>query len=143
MVRRESGEFRILMEKTAACPALSSKGGRYLCHAYEHRPGICREYECYILEFAKDWMKKRSQNLAVEDRNPFHLVEDEDELAGRVEESVKRLRSNFLNLCVKHGDDADFRKPDYMAELIRTLSGAEFENAFPPGGMKKGFAGRN
>src|SRR6266851_4228661 len=62
MVRRDPSEFRILMERTAACPALSSKEGRYFCHAYEHRPGICREYECHILAFAKDWLKKRSEN---------------------------------------------------------------------------------
>jgi Fe-S-cluster containining protein len=132
MLRRDPGELRILMEKTAACPALSSKGGRYLCHAYEHRPGICREYECYILDSAKDWMKTRSENREVEERNPFHSAQDENELSRQVQDSVKRLRSNFLNLCVTHGNDEGFRKPDYMPELIRTLSGAEFENSFPP-----------
>src|SRR5207253_6017853 len=78
MLRRDRDELTILMEKTAACSALSSKGGRYFCHAYEHRPGICRKYQCYILEFAKDWMKKRSQNERVEERNPFHAVQSEE-----------------------------------------------------------------
>src|SRR5260370_38961375 len=55
MVRRDPGEFRILMEKTAACPALSSKGGRYICHAYEHRPGIIRASECQILAYTIVW----------------------------------------------------------------------------------------
>ncbi len=132
MVRRDSSELKILMEKTAACPALSSKGGRYLCHAYEHRPGICREYECYILEFAKDWIKKRGAGEEVDERNPFHSVRDEDQLALEVQASIKRLRANFLNLCVTHANGGDFRKPDYMPELIKTLSGAEFDNTFPP-----------
>jgi len=132
MVRPKPAEFTILMEKTAACPALSSKGGRYRCHAYEHRPGICREYECYILAFAKEWLKQRSENERVDERNPFHSAQDEQELARQVHDSIERMRANFLNLCVTHQNDEDFRKPDYLPELIKTLSGAEFENAFPP-----------
>jgi Fe-S-cluster containining protein len=133
MVRRAPGELRILMEKTAACPALSSKGGRYLCNAYEHRPGICREYECYILEFAKDWLKQRSKNETVAERNPFHSALDEEELERQVQDSIRTMRSNFLNLCVTNLNCQEgFRRPDHMPDLIKTLSGAEFENAFPP-----------
>src|SRR5712692_4311930 len=132
MVRRDPGEFRILMEKTAACPALSSKGGRYLCHAYEHRPGICREYECYILQYAKAWMKRRSANEEVDEGSPFHSAADEEELARQVQDSIQRMRTDSLNLCLRHANDPDFRKPDYMPELVRALSGAEFENTFPP-----------
>ena len=132
MVRRDTTEFTILMEKTAACPALSSKGGRYLCHAYEHRPGICREYECYILAFAKDWLKKRSENEKVDEGTPFHSATDEAELARQVQDAIKRLRTDSLNLCLRHANDPDFRKPDYMPELVRALSGAEFDHTFPP-----------
>ena len=132
MVRSSPGEFTILMEKTAACPALSSKGGRYLCNAYEHRPGICREYECYILAFAKDWVRKRSENEKVDEGNPFHSAPDARELGLRVHESIKRMRANFLNLVTTHGSEEGYRKPDHMPELTRVLSGAEFENTFPP-----------
>src|SRR5271165_2479065 len=115
MVRSNSGEFTILMEKTAACPALSSKGGRYRCHAYEHRPGICREYECYILEFAKDWLKKRSENRSVDEGSPFHSARDEEELARQVHKSIQTMRANFLNLCVTHQNvEEGFRRPDFM-----------------------------
>ena len=132
MVRRDPNDFKILMEKTAACPALSSQGGRYICHAYEHRPGICREYECYILAFAKDWLKKRSANEKVDEGSPFHSAGDEADLTRQVHESIERMRTNFLNLCIWHGNDPGFRKPDYQPELIKTLSGAEFENTYPP-----------
>jgi Fe-S-cluster containining protein len=132
MVRGDPGEFSILMEKTAACPALSSKGGRYSCHAYEHRPGICREYECYILEFAKDWMKQHSENQPVAERNPFHSALDEEELARQVHRAIQRMKADFLQDCVTHQNGEGFRKPDYMPQLIKTLSGEEFENTFPP-----------
>lgn len=132
MVRRSAGEFIILMEKTAACPALASKGGRYLCQAYEHRPGICRDYECHILAFAKDWLKKRNDNEEVAQENPFRSALDEQELGRQVQSAIQRMRTDFLNLCVKHQKDEDFRKPDHIAELIKTLSGAEFQNTFPP-----------
>src|SRR6266567_2179827 len=127
MVRRDPNELRIAMGKTAACPALSSKGGRYLCHAYEHRPGICRDYECYILAFAKDWMKRQSENAKVDEGNPFHSAQDEEQLGRQVHDAVKRMRMDYLNLCVNHQNDEDFRKPDHMAKLMQTLSGAEFE----------------
>ena len=132
MVRRDPSEFRILMERTAACPALSSKEGRYFCHAYEHRPGICREYECHILAFAKDWLKKRSENEKVDEGSPFHSAADEEELARQVQDSIQRMRTDSLNLCLRHANDPDFRKPDYMPELVRALSGAEFDHTFPP-----------
>ena len=131
MVRRDENGFKILMDRTAACPALSSKAGRYMCHAYEHRPDICREYECYILAFAKDWLKKRSNNEQVDVNNPFHSAPDEHDLARQVQESIQRMRANFLNLCVRHKDDPGFRRPDHIDVLIGALSGAEFENTFP------------
>src|SRR5690242_20590269 len=88
MVRTHEGEFRILMDKTAACPALDASDGRYVCQAYEHRPGICREYECYILASAKDWLKKRGENETIAETNPFHSASDEQELARQVQDSV-------------------------------------------------------
>ena len=132
MLRRDTSEFRILMDQTAACPALSSNAGRYICHAYEHRPGICREYECYILASAKDWLRQRSLGEKVDNNNPFHCAQDEEELARQVRTSVERLRANYLHLCVKHQNDDGFRKPDYLHQLVKTLSGADFQNTFPP-----------
>ena len=90
------------------------------------------EYECYILEFAKDWMKRRSENQAVEERNPFHSALDEEELARQVHRAIQRMKADFLQDCVTHQNGEGFRKPDYMPQLIKTLSGEEFENTFPP-----------
>jgi len=142
MVRGDPGEFTILMEKTAACPALSSKGGSYRCQAYEHRPGICREYECYILAFAKEWLKQRGAHQSVDERNPFHSAADEEELARQVRESIQRMRASFLHDCVTHQNGEGFRRPDFMPELIQTLSGAEFAHSFPPAGTQSAASGR-
>lgn len=132
MIYRREGELRILMDKSAACPALSSNAGRYLCHAYEHRPNICREYECYILAGARDWLRKKLENLPVEEPNPFHSAADETELARKVQDSIRTMRGNYLNLCVAHQNDTEgFRKPDYISKLIELLSGAGFPNSFP------------
>ena len=120
------------MERTAACPALSSNGGRYICHVYEHRPGICREFECYILASAKDWVRQRSRGEEVDPNNPFHSARDEEDLARQVRSSVGRLRENYLHLCVNHQNDDGFRKPDYLPQLTKALSGADFQNTFPP-----------
>ena len=132
MLRQDTGEFRILMDQTAACPALSSNSRRYMCHVYEHRPGICREFECYILASAKDWVRQKSLGEEVDVNNPFHGACDEEELARQVRTSVERLRANYLHLCVNHQNDDGFRKPDYLPQLVRTLSGADFQNTFPP-----------
>jgi len=42
------------------------------------------------------------------------------------------MRTDSLNLCLRHANDPDFRKPDNMPELVRALSGAEFDHTFPP-----------
>jgi Fe-S-cluster containining protein len=133
MVRRDGSQFRILMDNHAACRALSSHGGRYTCQAYRHRPGICREYECFILANAKDWMSKRGTNENVADSNPFHTAEDEEELRRQVESSIQRMRSDNRADCVQLQNGAKGRVYDHLPELIETLSGAEFDSRFPPG----------
>ena len=132
MLRSDNSEFKILMDKTAACPALSAKQGRYECHAYEHRPGICREFECHILASAKDWHRQKDRNSSVGQENPFHTAQNEEDLTRLVRDSIETLRANYLRLCIHHRNDDGFRKPDYLPELIRTLSGADFNHSFPP-----------
>jgi Fe-S-cluster containining protein len=143
MVRRDENGFTILMDRTAACPALSSKAGHYMCHAYEHRPATCREYECYILAFTKDWMEKRGASEKVEERNPFHSVQDEEELYRRVQNATKRLREDFLSECSHYLNGESHRPPDHLPELMKTLSGAEFENTFPPPSLVQNLHGRD
>jgi Fe-S-cluster containining protein len=131
-----AGEFKILMQTTAACPSLSSNAGQYCCQAYEHRPGICREYECHILAFAKEWLKQHGENQSVEERNPFHSARDEDELSQQVQHAIREMRASFLQECVTNQNNPDFRQPEHLPELIQTLSGAEFQNTFPPAGVR-------
>jgi Fe-S-cluster containining protein len=132
MVRREGSQLRILMDNHAACGALSARGGRYACQAYEHRPGICRQYECFILLGAKDWMARRGAGEAVDAGNPFHTAGDEEELRRHVESAVQRMRADNLGDCVQLQNGARGRKYERLPELIETLSGAEFDNTFPP-----------
>ncbi len=132
MVRRDGSQFRILMDKHAACSALRSRGGRYTCQAYQHRPGICREYECYILASAKAWVAQRAANEDVDAGNPFHAAGGEDELRGLVEVAIRRMRSDNLSDCVQIQRGARGRGYEQLPELLETLSGAEFEPTFPP-----------
>ena len=132
MVRREGSQFRILMDNHAACGALSARGGRYACQAYEHRPGICREYECFILLGVKDWLAKRGAGELVDSGNPFHTAGDEEELRRQVEGAVQRMRSDNLRDCVQLQNGARGRIYERLPELIATLSGAEFDHTFPP-----------
>ena len=125
-------DFTILMDKTAACPALSANQGRYRCNAYQHRPDICRAYECYILEFAKEWVNRRKENKPIDERNAFYAVETEDQLREQVRLCIERMRKDWLELCLRHQDDPTFRRPAHLPKLLATLSGANFENSFPP-----------
>jgi Fe-S-cluster containining protein len=131
MVRRDGSQFRIVMDNHAACGALSARGGRYACQAYEHRPGICRQYECFILANAKDWMVKSAVQEPVEGGNPFHAAADEEELRRQVETAIQRMRADYLADCRQLIEGARGRRYDHLPELMETLSGAEFDNLFP------------
>jgi len=131
MVQPQGSQFRILMDNHAACRALSSHGGRYECQAYRHRPGICREYECFILANAKDWMAKRAANEDVPAANPFHTAGSEEELRRQMENAVERMRSDNLGDCLQLQNGAKGRVYDHLPELIGTLSGADFDSTFP------------
>jgi hypothetical protein len=132
MVRREGSQFRILMDNHAACGALSVRGGRYACQAYEHRPGICREYECFILAGVKDWVAKRGAGESADAGNPFYTAGDEEELRRQVDSAVQRMRSDNLGDCLQLQNGARGRQYERLPELISTLSGAEFDHTFPP-----------
>ncbi|HLJ50885.1 MAG TPA: YkgJ family cysteine cluster protein [Bryobacteraceae bacterium] len=132
LVYRRESEFRILMDKTATCPALSAQKGHYRCNAYEHRPTICRTYECFILEFAKEWIQRRRENSPVEERNHFHSAQSEAELREQVDHSIRRMRQDYLESCLTNQNNRDFRRPDYLPELLKVLSGCDFDHSFPP-----------
>jgi Fe-S-cluster containining protein len=132
MVRREDSQFRILMDNHAACSALAARGGRYTCQAYEHRPGICREYECYILAGARDWMARYESHTPLDPGNPFHAARDEAELQREVETAIQRMRADNLADCGQLLNGAKGRVYENLPALMETLSGAEFEHTFPP-----------
>jgi Fe-S-cluster containining protein len=132
MVRRDGSQFRIVMDQHAACAALSARGGRYECQAYEHRPGICREYECFILASAKDWIAKRAAGENVDAGSPFQGALDEEELRRQVHALIERMRQDYRSDCSQLLEGARGRQYEHLPELMETLSGAEFDHRFPP-----------
>ena len=133
MIRPVGAELRIVMdENTASCPAISSRDGRHVCHAYQHRPGICRDFECHLLKSAKEWLAMRARNEQPEIYNAFHTAHDETELRRQVRQAIERLRADFLNDCLHHQRGESHRPPEHLNALMSTLSGAEFTNTFPP-----------
>ena len=132
MVRRDESQFRIVMDNHAACTALSARGGRYTCQAYQHRPGICREYECYVLAAAKDRMANFDLQTTVDPANPFRTAEDEEELRRQVQTAIQRMRADNLADCGQLLAGVKGRAYEHLPELMQTLSGAEFDNTFPP-----------
>jgi hypothetical protein len=77
-------------------------------------------------------MNRRAANETVDAGNPFHAARDEEECRDQVLEAIERMRSDYRHDCQQLEQGARGRNYGHLPELIRILSGAEFENTFPP-----------
>ena len=136
---RDAGGFRFDMSR-GFCKALrveiqttAAIHLTYPCAIYEHRPEVCRRYECVVLFDLKEWLACVAPALGVCKTNMFRDCHSLAELKIAALQALVVLRSQFM---------WDYKRPDMLKDElpkcgVRTRQAFEqdlvqIENLFPP-----------
>jgi Fe-S-cluster containining protein len=104
------------------CKALSrdERSGQYTCHVYEHRPEVCRTFECHVYFDARQWATL-VETPAV---NLFHDCQTVEEVLQEFRRHFPSLRSLQANL------GEEFEEP-MKSNLVQIAGAKAFPRLFP------------